>query len=68
MNYLIEYYLITKDHQFEVKKNNSAAFCLFIVKHKLKFYNLYDTLVYSCFQNVSKACDQISHWTLSRKR
>ena len=58
---LIESHLITKDNQFGFKKKHSTDLCIFTVKYVIKYYNLYNSLVYSCFLDASKAYDRNNH-------
>ena len=56
---LIESYLITKDNQFGIKKKHFTDLCIFAVKSVIKYYNLYNSPVYSCFPNASKTYDRV---------
>ena len=60
-------HLITKDNQFGFKKKHSTDLCIFTVKSVIKYYNLYNSPVYSCFLDASKAYDRVNHWTLFKK-
>ena len=64
---LIKSHLITKDNQFGFKKKHSADLCIFTVKSVIKYYNLYNSPVYSCFLDASKAYDRVNHWALFKK-
>ena len=64
---LIESHLITKDNQFGFKKKHSTDLCIFTVKSVIKYYNLYNSPVYSCFLDASKAYDRVNHWALFKK-
>ena len=64
---LIESHLITKDNQFGFKKKHSTDLCIFTVKSVIKYYNLYNSPVYSCFLDASKAYDRVNHWELFKK-
>ena len=64
---LIESHLITKDNQFGFKKKHSTDLCIFTVKSIIKYYNLYNSPVYSCFLDASKAYDRVNHWALFKK-
>ena len=61
---LIESHLITKDNQFGFKKKHSTNLRIFTVKSVIKYYNLYNCPVYSCFLDASKAYDRVNHWAL----
>ena len=41
--------------------------CIFTVKYVIKYYNLYNSPVYSCFLDASKAYDRVNHWALFKK-
>ena len=64
---LIELHLITRDNQFGFKKKHSTDLCIFTVKSVIKYYSLYNSPVYSCFLDASKAYDRVNHWTLFKK-
>ena len=64
---LIESHLLTKDNQFGFKKKHSTDLCIFTVKSVIKYYNLYNSPVYSCFLDASKAYDRVNHWALFKK-
>ena len=54
---LIELHLLTQENQFGFKKKHSTDLCIFTVK----YYNMYNSLVYSCFLDASKAYDRVNH-------
>ena len=64
---LIESHLITKDNQFGFRKKHSTDLCIFTVKSVIKYHNLYNSPVYSCFLDASKAYDKVNHWALFKK-
>ena len=64
---IIESHLITKDNQFGFKKKHSTDLCIFTVKSVIKYYNLYNSPVYSCFLDASKAYDRVNYWALFPK-
>ena len=37
------------------------------MKSVIKYYNLYNSPVYSCFLDASKAYDRVNHWALFKK-
>ena len=37
------------------------------MKSVIKYYNLYNSPVYSCFLDASKAYDRVHHWALFKK-
>ena len=64
---LIESHLITNDNQFGFKKKHSTGLCIFTVKSVIKYYNLYNSPVYSCFLDASNDYDKVNHWALFKK-
>ena len=56
---IIGSHLITKDSLFGFKKKHSTDLSIFTVKSVIKYYNLYNSLVYRCFLDVSKATELI---------
>ena len=63
----IEPHLITKDNQFGFRKKHSTDLCIFTVQSVIKYHNLYNSPVYSCFLDASKAYDKVNHWALFKK-
>ena len=51
---LIKSHLLTQENQFGLKKKHSTDLCIFTVKSTNKYYNIYNSLVYSCFLDASK--------------
>ena len=64
---LIESHLHTQENQFGFKKKHSTDLCRFTVKSTIKYSNMYNSPVYSCFLDASKAYDRVNHWTLFQK-
>ena len=58
---------LTQENQFGFKKKHSTDLCVFTVKSTIKYYNMYNSPVYSCFLDASKAYDRVNHWTLFNK-
>ena len=63
----VETQLITSDNQFELKREHGTDLCIFTVRFVIKYHNLHNSPVYTCFLDVSKAYDRVNHWTLFRK-
>ena len=63
----VETQLITSDNQFGFKREHGTDLCIFTVKSVIKYYNLHNSPVYTCFLDASKAYDRVNHWTLLRK-
>ena len=63
----IETQLITSDNQLGFKREHVIDLCIFNVKSVIKYYNLHNSLVHTCFLDASKAYDRVNHWTLFRK-
>ena len=38
--------------------------CIYTVKSVIKYYNLHNSPVHTCFLDASKAYDRVNHWTL----
>ena len=64
---LIETHLFTSDNQFEFKRQDGTDLCIFTVKSVIKYYNLCNSLVFTCFLDASKAYDRVNHFTLFKK-
>ena len=64
---LIETHLLTSENQFGFKRQHGADLCIFTVKSVIKYYNLYNSTVFTCFLDASKAYDRVNHWTLFKK-
>ena len=60
-------YLTTSDNQFGFKAKHSTDMCIYAMKSVVKYYNHYESPVYTCFLDASKAFDRIHHWTLFSK-
>ena len=63
----VETQLITSDNQFGFKREHGTDLCIFTVKSVIKYYDLHNSPVYTCFLDASKAYDRVHHWTLFRK-
>ena len=64
---LIESHLVTSDNQFGFKRQHGTDLCIFTVKSVIKYYNLCNSPVFTCFLDASKAYDRVNHWTLFKK-
>ena len=64
---LIETHLVTRDNQFGFKRQHGTDLCIFTVKSVIKYYNLCNSPVFTCFLDASKAYDRVNHWTLFKK-
>ena len=53
-------YLTTSDNQFGFKAKHSADMCIYAVKSVVKYYNHYESPMYTCFLDASKAFDGIN--------
>ena len=60
-------YLNTSDNQFGFKAKHSTDMCIYAVKSVVKYYNHYESPMYTCFLDASKAFHRINHWTLFSK-
>ena len=61
---LIVTHLVTSDNQFGFKRQHGTDLCIFTVKSVIKYYNLCNSPVFTCFLDASKAYDRVNHWTL----
>ena len=63
---LIETHLLTSDNQFAFKHQHGTDFCIFTVKSVIKYYNLCNSPVFTCFLDASKDYDRVNHRPISR--
>ena len=54
----VETQLITSESEFGLKHEHGTDLCIFTVKSFIKYYNLYNNLVYTCFLGFSKNYDR----------
>jgi exonuclease III len=59
--------LTTSANQFGFKENLSTEMCIFSLKQVIDYYNTYNSPVYICYLDASKAFDKINHWHLFAK-
>ena len=64
---IMDAYLFTSDNQFDFKRKHSTDLCIYTVKSIIRYYNYYNSPVYTCFLDASKAFDRINHWTMFKK-
>ena len=66
---LMEPYLSTTvtDNQFGFKKGHSTDHCIYVLKNVIQYYRRYNSPVYTCFLDASKAFDRVNHGTLFKK-
>ena len=64
---LIETHLFTTDNQFGFKRQHGTDLCIFTVKSVIKYYNLCNRPVFTCFLDASKAYARVNHWTFLKK-
>ena len=57
----VETQLITSDNQLGFKREHGTDLCMFPVKSIIKYYNLHNSPVYTCFLDTSKAYDRVNH-------
>ena len=55
----VETQLITSDNQFGFKRDHGTDLCIFITV--IKYSNLHNSPVYTCFLDASKAYDRVNH-------
>ena len=57
----IESYLDTTENQVGFKESHSADHCIYMLKHFIQYYRSYNSPVYTCFLDASKAFDRANH-------
>jgi len=57
----------TTANQFGFVRNLSTDMCVFSLKQVVEYYNMYNSPVYLCYLDASKAFDKINHWHLFSK-
>ena len=58
---MIETHLVTSDNQFGFKREHGTDLCIYTVKCVIKYYNLHNSPVHTCFLDASKAYDRVNH-------
>ena len=56
--------MCTSENLFGFKKKHATDLCIYTVKSVIKYYN---SPVFTCFLDASKAFDRVNHWTLFKK-
>ena len=64
---LVEIYLSTSDKQFGFKSKHSTDLCIYTLKSIIQYYKDYNSPVYSCFLDASKAFDRVNHCVMLKK-
>ena len=64
---VMDAHLVTSDNQFGFKQKHSTGLCIYTVKSIIQYYNYYNSPVYTCFLDASKAFDRVNHWTMFNK-
>ena len=41
--------------------------CIYTVKSIIRYYNYYNSPVYTCFLDAPEAFDRINHWTMPKR-
>ena len=59
--------LFTSDYQFGSKQKHSTDLCIYTVKSIIQYHNYYNSPVYTCSLDASKAFDRINHWTMFKQ-
>ena len=60
-------FLYANEAQFGFKAAHSTDMCIFIMKEIINYYHSYNSPVYTCFLDASKAFDRVNHWSLFKK-
>ena len=58
---IMDAHLVTSDNQFDFKQKHSTYLCIYTVKSIIQYYNYYNSPVYTCFLDASKAFERINH-------
>ena len=64
---IMDAHLVTSDNQFGFKPKHSTELCIYTVKSIIQYYDYYNSPVYTCFLDASKAFDSVNHWTMFKK-
>ena len=64
---ILDEYLCTSENQFGFKKKHATDLCIYTVESVNKYYNYFNSPVFTCFLGASKAFDRVNHWTLFKK-
>ena len=56
--------LLSKDNQFGFKRKHGTDQCVFVLKEIIEYYVSFNSPVYVCYLDASKAFDRLNHWTL----
>jgi hypothetical protein len=65
--HFIDPLLGTSDNQYGFKAEHSTDICIFALKSVASYYVDFNSPVYTCFLDASKAFDRVNHWTLFYK-
>ena len=57
----LEKFVSTSDNQFGFKPKLGTDMCIYALKEILDLYNRYNTTIFTCFIDLSKAFDHVSH-------
>ena len=63
----IENLICTNDNQFGFKKGHGTDMAIYALKNTIEYYRNFNSPVYVCFLDASKAFDRVNHWTLFHK-
>ena len=64
---VIDTHLSTTHNQFGFKSGHSTDMCIYTLKTVVQSYRDFDSPVYACFLDASKAFDRVEHWSLFYK-
>ena len=59
--------ICTQDNQFGFKKNHGTDLAIYTLKNTIDYYRNFNSPVYVCFLDASKAFDKVNHWSLFKK-
>ena len=64
---IMDAHLVTSDNQLGYKKAFYGLMFIRLIKSIIQYYNYYNSPVYTCFLDASKAFDRVNHWTMFKK-
>ena len=64
---VIETMICTYDNQFGFKKGHGTDLAVYALKNTIEYYKSYNSPVFVCFMDASKAFDRVNYWSLFHK-
>ena len=63
----LDTFLVASDNQFGYESKHATDLFIYTVELVIKYFNYFNSPVYTCFINASKAFNRVNHWTLFKK-